>query len=114
MKNCITFVAITILCAILYVALVIKFRSHRPNSSSSHESEMGAIRKLAHGEDDPAKYTDKELMVLSYIAHDKYRRTDMSLVDVYTQKGLSRLSFALYHHQIGYKYYLNKLVFGEE
>lgn len=51
--------------------------------------------------------------MLSFIAHDKYQRTDMPFADVNTKEGLSRLSFALYNHQTGYKYYMNKLVFGE-
>lgn len=68
-----------------------------------------AIRKLSHGEFDPSKYTDSELFVLSFIAHDKFRRTDMSLVDVSTKDGLSRLSFALYNDKTEYGYYMNKL-----
>lgn len=101
-----------VMCIGLYVASVVEHRMNPPKADS-HDVARNAIRKLAQEESDPSKYTDEELAVLAFIAHDKYQRTDMSFVDVNTKDGLSRLSFALYNHQTGYKYYMNKLVFGE-
>lgn len=100
------------MCIGLYIAPMVERRVNPPKSNS-HDVARNAIRKLAQEEYDPSKYSDKELAVLGFIAYDKYRRTDMSLVDVNTKDGLSRLSFALYNHQAGYKYYMDKLVFGE-
>lgn len=113
-KNLIAFAMdATVMCVGFYIAKIVERRSNPPKGDS-HDTARSAIRKLAQNETDPSKYTDKELAVLSFIAHDKYRRTDMSFVDVGTSNGLSRLSNALYHHKFGYKYYMNRLVFGEE
>lgn len=98
------------MCVGLYIAPMIEHRINSPKNNS-HDTARNAIRKLAQGDTDPSKYTDKELAVLSFIAHDKYQKTDMSFVDVGTSNGLSRLSHALYHHKYGYKYYMEKLVF---
>lgn len=100
------------MCIGLYIAPMIERRANPPKSGG-HDTARNAIRKLAQEETDPSKYTDKELAVLSFIAHDKYRMTDMSFVDIETADGLSRLGSALYNHKHGYKYYMNKLVFGE-
>lgn len=101
-----------VMCIGLYIASVVEHRMNPPKASS-HEVARSAIRKLAHEEYDPSKYTDEEMAVLSFIAHDKYQRTDMPFADVNTKDGLARLSFALYNHEAGYKYYMDKLVFGD-
>lgn len=101
-----------VMCIGLYIASVVEHRMNPPKASS-HEAARNAIRKLANEEYDPSKYTDEEMAVLSFIAHDKHQRTDMPFADVNTKDGLARLSFALYNHKAGYKYYMDKLVFGE-
>lgn len=99
------------MCIGLYVAHIIERRMNPPQNSRS--VAMNTLRKLAQGEKDPSKYTDKEKEVLSIIEQDKCRRLDISHLDINTSYGIARLSDALYLHHIGYKYYMNKLVFGE-
>lgn len=100
-----------VMCIGLYIASVVEHRMNPPKVSG-HDVARSAIRKLAQGEIDPSKYTRDELTVLYHIAFDKYIKTDMSFVDVGTSSGLSRLSYSLGHHKTGYKYYMDKFVFG--
>lgn len=100
-----------VMCIGLYIASVVEHRMNPPKVSG-HDVARSAIRKLAQGEIDPSKYTRDELAVLYHIAFDKYIKTDMSFVDVGTSSGLSRLSYSLGRHKTGYKYYMDKFVFG--
>lgn len=111
-KNLVAFAMdATVMCAGFFVAQIIERRINPPKNSS-YDVARSAIRKLAQDETDPSKYTKDELVVLYHIAFDKYIKTDMSFVDVGTSSGLSRLSYSLGHHKTGYKYYMDKFVFG--
>lgn len=100
------------MCVGVYIAQMIERRNNQPKNNGRSVAQS-AIRKLAQKETDPFKYTDEELSILAFIVQDKCQKLDISFVDVKTPYGLSRLSDALYLHKSGYKYYINKLVFGE-
>lgn len=89
-------------------------RRRRSTKRSRCSTAMSAIRKLAQNETNPSKYTKEEIDVLTYIAHDKFQRGDIPLIDIETPGGLLELSRALYSYHAGYKHYMNELAFGEE
>lgn len=111
-KNLVAFAMdAAVMCAGFFVARIVERRSNPPKNDGRAVARS-AIGKLAQEETDPSKYTRDELAALYHIAFDKYIKTDMSLVDVGTSGGLSRLGYALAHHKVGYKYYMDMFVFN--
>lgn len=98
-KNLVAFAMdAAVMSAGFFVAQIVERRSNPPKNDSRAVARS-AIGKLAQA-------------VLYHIAFDKYRKTDMSFVDVGTSGGLERLSEVLGHQKAGYKYYMDKFVFN--